>query len=40
MIYSSVRDIDGTETCDEATASKTGLYIENGYTLMGELVNK
>ena len=40
MIYSSENEVCGTNGFDEDTATKTGLYIKNGYTLMSDLINK
>ena len=38
MIYDSRKNENGVDTFCEESASKTGLYIENGYTLMDILV--
>ncbi|MBE6666983.1 MAG: cofactor-independent phosphoglycerate mutase [Ruminococcaceae bacterium] len=40
MIYSSKKDMNGVTTFDEFTARATNYYIPDGYTLMGELVEK
>ena len=40
MIYSSEKDEKGTATFDEFSAKATNYYVPNGYTLMGELVEK
>ena len=40
MIYSSEKEMSGVATFDEFTAKATNLYVPNGYTLMGELVEK
>ena len=38
MIYSSTYDVKGVSLFSEKEAEKTGLYVENGYTLMEYLV--
>lgn len=38
MIYDSRKDNNGVDTFCEESATSKGLYIENGYTLMDELV--
>ena len=40
MIYSSEKESSGVSTFDEFTAKTTNLYVPNGYTLMGELVER
>lgn len=40
MIYSSQEEVQGVEKFDEDTASQTGLYIPNGYTLMDRFIQK
>jgi 2,3-bisphosphoglycerate-independent phosphoglycerate mutase len=40
MIYSSNSEVEGVSTFDEQTAAATGLYVENGFTLMERLVEK
>ena len=38
MIYDSRKDVNGVDVFCEESAEKTGLYVENGYTLMDYLV--
>ena len=40
LIYSSEKEVNGISTFDEFTARATDLYIPNGYTLMGDLIEK
>jgi 2,3-bisphosphoglycerate-independent phosphoglycerate mutase len=40
MIYSSEHSEVGVSTFDEETATATGRYIANGYTLMEHLIEK
>ena len=40
LIYSSEKEVNGISTFDEFTARATNLYIPNGYTLMGDLIEK
>lgn len=40
MIYRSNKVCDGADTFTEDTASKTGLYIPEGYTLMSHFIGK
>jgi 2,3-bisphosphoglycerate-independent phosphoglycerate mutase len=40
MIYSSDSEVEGVSTFDEQTAAATGLYVDNGFTLMERLVGK
>ncbi len=40
LIYSSRKKEKGVEIFDEQTASSTGLYVPNGFTLMDQLIEK
>ena len=40
LMYSSEKEVSGISTFDEFTARATNLYIPNGYTLMGDLIEK
>ena len=40
LIYSSEKEVNGISAFDEFSARTTELYIPNGYTLMGDLIEK
>ncbi len=39
LIYKSKKQVKGVDSYDEETASSTGIFIENGYTLMNKLLS-
>jgi 2,3-bisphosphoglycerate-independent phosphoglycerate mutase len=40
LMYNSATAVDGVSSFTEATAAETGLYVENGYTLLDRLIVK